>query len=100
MMLFGRGSFISPTNTRISLSLLLFSFTKHLARRPDKVELVRANILPDSTAAPALQRQQKELEKQMLADALEKRLQARPERGALARYLQGEWKCTVVLIPC
>lgn len=37
------------------------------------------NILPDSTAAPALQSHQKELERHMRKDSLEKQLQSRPK---------------------
>ena len=36
------------------------------------------NILPDSTAAPALQGHQRELEKHMRADSLEQKIQHRP----------------------
>jgi hypothetical protein len=35
---------------------------KGLAKRPEKEELVERNILPESTASPALQEKQKELE--------------------------------------
>ena len=37
------------------------------------------NILPDSTAAPALQGQQRELQKHMRADSLEQKIQHRPK---------------------
>lgn len=37
------------------------------------------NILPASTAAPALQAQARELERHMLADNLEHKIQNRPE---------------------
>jgi len=43
------------------------------------------NILPDSTAAPALQKHQKELEKHMKMDALEKKMQERPKADELVR---------------
>lgn len=43
------------------------------------------NILPDSTAAPALQGHQKELERHMRADSLEKHLQARPPPEELVK---------------
>jgi hypothetical protein len=36
------------------------------------------NILPDSNAAPALQGQQRKLERHMRANSLEKNLQTRP----------------------
>ena len=37
------------------------------------------NILPDSTAAPAIVGQQKELQKHMRKDSLEQKLQSRPK---------------------
>lgn len=37
------------------------------------------NILPDSNAAPAIQGQQRELQKHMRADSLEQKLQSRPK---------------------
>lgn len=43
------------------------------------------NILPDSTAAPALQGHQKDLEKHMRADSLGKQLQNRPKPDDLIR---------------
>lgn len=43
------------------------------------------NILPDSTAAPALQGHQKDLEKHMRADSLEKQLQNRPKPDELIK---------------
>lgn len=43
------------------------------------------NILPDSTAAPALQGQQRELEKHMRADSLNERIQHRPKVEDLIR---------------
>lgn len=43
------------------------------------------NILPDSSAAPSLQGQQRELEKHMRADSLEKQLQNRPSPEALIK---------------
>lgn len=56
-----------------------------LSHRPEKESLVQRNILPDSSAAPGIQGQQKELEKHMRADSLEKHLQARPEKEALLK---------------
>jgi hypothetical protein len=52
---------------------------------------VERNILPDSTAAPALQEKQRELEKHMRADSLEKKLQERPKPEELIKegILQG-----------
>lgn len=43
------------------------------------------NILPDSKAAPALQGQQKELEKHMRADSLEQKIQQRPKPEELVK---------------
>ena len=43
------------------------------------------NILPNSTAAPALQGQQKELEKHMRADSLEQKIQQRPKPEELVK---------------
>lgn len=37
------------------------------------------NILPDSNAAPAIQGQQRELEKHMRADSLEEKMKHRPK---------------------
>lgn len=41
------------------------------------------NILPDSSAAPAILGQQRELEKNMRADTLEKAVQGRPQKDEL-----------------
>ena len=46
---------------------------------------VVGNILPDSSAAPALQGQQKELEKHMRADSLEQKIQHRPKPEELVK---------------
>ena len=43
------------------------------------------NILPASRAAPAIQAQQKELEKHMLADKLDEALKHRPEKEELIK---------------
>jgi hypothetical protein len=56
-----------------------------LAGRESVADSRRGNILPDSTAAPALQAHQRELEKHMRADSLEKQLQARPKPADLVR---------------
>ncbi|RMZ09316.1 hypothetical protein D0862_03660 [Hortaea werneckii] len=50
-----------------------------LAHRPEKEELVERNILAGGPAAPALQEKQRELEKHMRADSLEKSLSNRPK---------------------
>lgn len=54
------------------------SLEHHLAHRPDRQELINKNILPASTAAPAIQAQQKELEKHMRADSLNEKIAHRP----------------------
>ena len=43
------------------------------------------NILPDSNAAPAIQGQQRELEKHMRADSLEQKLMQRPKPAELLK---------------
>lgn len=43
------------------------------------------NILPDTTAAPAIQAQQKELDKHMRMDSLEQKLQNRPKPEELIK---------------
>ena len=69
---------------------------KHLEKRPEREELVESesrrnlhtdfrsdssaeNILPDSSAAPALQANQKALDKQMRKDSLDQKIQHRPK---------------------
>ena len=47
--------------------------------------VLTGNILPDSTAAPALQANQKELEKHMRADSLEHKIQHRPKPDELVK---------------
>lgn len=61
------------------LLILLFSYQQGLAHRPEKEELVERNILAGGPAAPALQEKQRELEKHMRADSLEKQLSNRPK---------------------
>ena len=56
-----------------------------MSRRPEKDELVERNILPDSSAAPGIQGQQRELEKHMRQNSLEKALQSRPEKDELVK---------------
>ncbi|KAG9576723.1 hypothetical protein KCU84_g22346, partial [Aureobasidium melanogenum] len=58
---------------------------KAIASRPDKDELVERNILPDSTAAPALQSHQRELAAAMRRDSIEKHLQTRPSPAELIK---------------
>lgn len=71
-----------------------------LSHRPEKESLVQRNILPDSNAAPGIQGQQKELEKNMRADSLEKHLQARPEKEALLKegILKGKLSAPFVML--
>ena len=49
------------------------------------IEEIVGNILPDSTAAPALLAHQKDLEKQMRADALNEKIAHRPDPGELVK---------------
>ena len=53
-------------------------------RKIDKSECI-GNILPDSTAAPSIQGQQKELQRHMRADSLEQKLQQRPKADDLIK---------------
>jgi hypothetical protein len=46
---------------------------------------MKGNILPDSTAAPAIQGQQRELEKHMRADSLNEKIMHRPKPEDLIR---------------
>jgi hypothetical protein len=61
------------------------SLNKAIASRPEKDELVERNILPDSTAAPALQNHQRELAAAMRRDSIEKHLQTRPSPAELIK---------------
>ena len=71
---------------------LMSSISQGLSHRPEKDTLIQRNILPDSNAAPGIQGQQKELEKHMRADSLEKHLAARPNKEELLKegILKGE----------
>ena len=72
------------------------SLRRNLGKRPEKDELVErgvlprlqevsfadccvGNILPDSNAAPAIQANQRALDKQMRADSLDQKIQHRPK---------------------
>jgi len=68
---------ISPTRERRD------SLEKRLAQRPEVQDLKNRNILLDTTAAPAIQSAQKELERQKIQDAVKKSLEHRPEREEL-----------------
>jgi hypothetical protein len=48
------------------------SLEKHLTQRPDAEDLKNRHILLDTTAAPALQAKQAELERQRITDNLKK----------------------------
>jgi hypothetical protein len=60
------------SSPRLNMSCLFFEITHCLG-----------NILPSNNAAPALQASRRELEKQMLADNLEHKIQNRPQPEAL-----------------
>jgi RPEL repeat len=77
------------------------SLKKSLEKRPERTDLIErtspygppcsllilisGNILPESNAAPALQAQQRELQKHMRKDSLEKHLQTRPKPDELVK---------------
>jgi hypothetical protein len=61
------------------------SLEAHLQSRPERSELVEKNILPESTAAPGLQAQQKELKRHMLEDQLNDKISHRPDPEALIK---------------
>lgn len=58
---------------------------KGLEKRPQREDLVERNILPDSTAAPAIVGQQRELEKHMRADSLNEKILHRPKPEQLLK---------------
>jgi hypothetical protein len=70
-------------------NLPLISMEDTWLARPARIEhstklmFYVGNILPDSTAAPALQGHQRELERHMRANSLEKQLQNRPKAEEL-----------------
>lgn len=59
------------------------SLEKHLQTRPQEQDLKDRHILLDTTAAPALQARQAELERQRITDNLKKGLAKRPEKDQL-----------------
>lgn len=69
-------SSLSPLERRNSLE-------KHLQQRPEAEDLKNRHILLDTTAAPALQAKQAELERQRITDNLKKGLSKRPEKEEL-----------------
>lgn len=70
---------ISPINTSERRN----SLEKHLQLRPQEQDLKDRHILLDTTAAPALQARQAELERQRITDNLKKGLAKRPEKEEL-----------------
>ncbi|SPO06163.1 uncharacterized protein DNG_08852 [Cephalotrichum gorgonifer] len=59
------------------------SLEHHLQHRPGREDLIEKNILPDTSAAPALQAHQVELKKHMLADTLNEKIAHRPDSKEL-----------------
>ncbi|KAF7186247.1 Myocardin-related transcription factor B [Pseudocercospora fuligena] len=59
------------------------SLEKHLQHRPDEQDLKDRHILLDTTAAPALQARQQELERQRITDNLKKGLSHRSDKETL-----------------
>jgi len=59
------------------------SLEKYLKTRPVEQDLKNRHILLDTTAAPALQAKQAELERQRITDNLKKGLARRPEKEDL-----------------
>ena len=70
---------LNPTTSRERRD----SLEKHLASRPAEQDLKDRHILLDTTAAPALQAKQAELERSRVSDSLRKGLEKRPEREEL-----------------
>src|SRR5690242_9531174 len=70
---------ISPTKQPETAEQL----ARRLAHRPEAQDLKNRGILHDTTAAPAIQQAQHELERQRAADALKKGLEKRPEKEEL-----------------
>ncbi|KAF2102567.1 hypothetical protein NA57DRAFT_63466 [Rhizodiscina lignyota] len=60
-----------------------YSLEKHLQHRPEAQDLKNRNILLDTSAAPALQSKQIELERQLATDNLKKGLEKRMDRDTL-----------------
>jgi hypothetical protein len=61
------------------------SLEVHLKHRPDRSELVQRNILPESNADPAQLAQEKEVEKNKLADQLNEKISHRPTPDKLIK---------------
>ncbi|KAF1817481.1 hypothetical protein P152DRAFT_20275 [Eremomyces bilateralis CBS 781.70] len=73
---------ISPIQSKAGLERRN-SLEKQLQLRPEPQDLKNRHILLDTSAAPALQSAQQELERQRAADSLKKHLASRPERDDL-----------------
>ena len=65
----------------MSVSTYQHTFPEIQTNRLDNI----GNILPDTTAAPALQEKQKELDKHMRMNSLEQKLQNRPKPEELVK---------------
>lgn len=65
--------------------VLIRGLSQGLEKRPEREELVERNVLPESNAAPAIVGQQKELEKHMRVDSLDRKLQHRPDKEELIK---------------
>ncbi|OCK79568.1 RPEL repeat protein [Lepidopterella palustris CBS 459.81] len=76
---------LQSTALELERHLASDNLKKGLAHRLDRDTLVERNILPDSTAAPALQGHQRELDLHMRANSLEKGLQSRPNPEDLVK---------------
>ena len=61
----------------------MFTNSLHSKTRPEEQDLKNRHILLDTTAAPALQARQAELERQRITDNLKKGLAKRPEKEEL-----------------
>ncbi|KAL5601216.1 hypothetical protein BROUX41_006014 [Berkeleyomyces rouxiae] len=59
------------------------SLENYLQHRPTRDNLINKNILPPSTAAPAIQAHQMELQKSMRADTLNEKISHRPSPDEL-----------------
>ncbi|KKF94591.1 MKL/myocardin-like protein 2 [Ceratocystis fimbriata CBS 114723] len=61
------------------------SLDNYLQHRPTRDSLVNKNILPPTTAAPAIQAHQMELQKSMRADTLNEKISHRPSPDTLLK---------------
>ena len=67
------------------MSLLNVSVYPYFLALYSDYRYLTGNILPDTSAAPALQEKQKELEKHMRMNSLEQKLQNRPKPDELVK---------------